>query len=117
VVVSQVSTTASNIILIGLAGFFIIGGQFLLNNLCAHSYPTEVRGTGQGLMLGIGRIGGILGPYFGGWLLGWFGHDSAALFVAVTVATAIGAVAAVFLRSDRPQPAGAPAKEATALSS
>ncbi len=119
-VISQLNTTATNIIFLGLAGFFIIGAQFLLNNLCAHSYPTEVRGTGQGLMLGVGRIGGILGPYLGGWLLGWFGRDSAALFVAVTVATAIGAIAVVFLRPDRPGlPAGAdvPAGEAPVLSS
>jgi AAHS family 4-hydroxybenzoate transporter-like MFS transporter len=115
-VVSQLSTTATNIIFLGLSGFFIIGAQFLLNNLCAHSYPTEVRGTGQGLMLGIGRIGGILGPYFGGWLLGWFGRDSAALFVAVTVATAIGAVAVVFLRPDSAARADVPTKEAPALS-
>jgi AAHS family 4-hydroxybenzoate transporter-like MFS transporter len=115
-VVSQLSTTATNIIFIGLSGFFIIGAQFLLNNLCAHSYPTEVRGTGQGLMLGIGRIGGILGPYFGGWLLGWFGRDSAALFVAVTVATAIGAVVVFFLRPDQSPRAGLPARQASAVS-
>ena len=60
-------------------------------------------------------IGGILGPYFGGWLLGWFGGDSAALFVAVTVATAIGAVAVVFLRPDAEARADVPAKEASAL--
>lgn len=118
-VVSQLNTTVTNIVFVGLSGFFIIGAQFLLNNLCAHSYPTEVRGTGEGLMLGIGRIGGILGPSVGGLLLGWFGGDSAALFVAVTVATAIGAVAATFLRRDRPGgPTGAdvPSGEASVLS-
>ena len=115
-VVSQLSTTATNIVFIGLSGFFIIGAQFLLNNMCAHSYPTEVRGTGEGLMLGIGRIGGILGPYFGGWLLGWFGGNSAALFVAVAVATAIGAIAVVLLRPDRSPHADRPAAEAAVIS-
>jgi AAHS family 4-hydroxybenzoate transporter-like MFS transporter len=101
--VSQVTATAADVVFIGLCGFFIIGGQFLLNNMCAQAYPTEVRGTGQGLMLGVGRIGGILGPYFGGWLLGWFGGNSDALFIAVTVATVIGTVAVLLLR-----PGGSP---------
>jgi MFS family permease len=114
-VVSLVTTTATNIVFIGLAGFFIIGGQFLLNNMCAHAYPTEVRGTGQGLMLGIGRIGGILGPYFGGWLLGWFGGNSGALFEAVAVATAIGVAAVILLRPDRsPRTSAPPAALSTA---
>ena len=33
-------------------------------------YPTEVRSTGIGWALGVGRLGGILGPVIGGMLLG-----------------------------------------------
>jgi MFS family permease len=61
-VVSLVTTTATNIVFIGLAGFFIIGGQFLLNNMCAHSYPTEVRGTGQGSCSASAGSAGSSGP-------------------------------------------------------
>jgi len=43
------------------------------------------------------------------------GGDSAALFVAVTVATAIGAVAVVFLRRDTAARADVPAREASAI--
>lgn len=88
--------TAVNIVAIGLAGLFIIGGQFLLNNICAASYPVQARATGEGSMLGFGRIGGILGPYIGGALLGAFG-GTAVLFVAVAVAAALAVVSTSFV--------------------
>ena len=52
-----------NVICVGAAGFCILGGQNVLNNFTAASYDTEVRGTGVGMMLGVGRAGGILGPF------------------------------------------------------
>ena len=52
-----------------LSGFFVIGGQTGSNSLAAESYPTAIRSTGVGWALGIGRIGSIVGPYFGGMLL------------------------------------------------
>ena len=52
-----------------LSGFFVIGGQTGSNSLVAESYPTAIRSTGVGWALGIGRIGSIVGPYFGGMLL------------------------------------------------
>lgn len=51
------------------AGFGLIGGQAAANALAAMSYPTELRSTGLGWALGIGRIGSILGPLLGGALL------------------------------------------------
>lgn len=91
VVVAFADTTVSNLVLIGAAGFFIIGAQYVLNNECAMSYPVHARGTGQGYMLGFGRIGGIAGPYIGGVLLGGIGGTSV-LFVAAAVAAAIATV-------------------------
>lgn len=95
-VVAFTAGTVSNMIGIGAAGLFIIGGQFLLNNVCAVTYPVRARGTGEGLMLGFGRAGGILGPYIGGALLGAFG-GTAVLFVAVAVAAALAVVSTSFV--------------------
>lgn len=51
-----------------LAGFAIIGGQGVANAVASMAYPTEIRATGVGWALGIGRIGSILGPLVGGML-------------------------------------------------
>lgn len=48
-----------------IAGVCIIGGQSAVNGLSAHSYPPQVRSTGMGWAMGVGRIGSILGPIIG----------------------------------------------------
>ncbi|MEW2508181.1 MFS transporter [Amycolatopsis sp. NPDC047767] len=95
-VVAAGGSTAVNIVAIGFAGLFIIGGQFLLNNICAATYPVQARATGEGAMLGVGRVGGILGPSIGGALLSAFG-GSAVLFVAVAVAAVLAVVSTSFV--------------------
>jgi AAHS family 4-hydroxybenzoate transporter-like MFS transporter len=91
---------ALNVICVGAAGFCILGGQNVLNNFTAASYDTEVRGTGVGMMLGVGRAGGILGPYVTG-LLQQHTPGTAGLFVAIGAASLIGGVAILFA-SPRP---------------
>jgi MFS family permease len=93
---------AGSVIAIAGAGLFILGGQFLLNNVCAVTYPVQARSTGEGLMLGVGRAGGILGPYLGGGLLGAFGGTSV-LFVAVAVAAALAVVSVSFVAARAPR--------------
>ncbi|MCP6695087.1 MFS transporter [Pseudomonas donghuensis] len=51
------------------AGFCIIGGQLTLNAFTSNFYPAQVRATGTGWALGVGRFGSILGPLFGSLLL------------------------------------------------
>src|SRR5581483_871428 len=53
-----------------LAGFGVVGGQTAVNALSATYYPTDLRATGIGAGLGIGRIGAIIGPVVGGILMG-----------------------------------------------
>jgi AAHS family 4-hydroxybenzoate transporter-like MFS transporter len=55
---------------LAVAGGGFIGSQLGLNGFAAAIYPTEVRSTGIGWALGVGRLGGILGPVIGGLLLG-----------------------------------------------
>ena len=45
------------------------GTQFAFNALSAAFYPPLVRSTGVGWAVGVGRIGAILGPAFGGFIL------------------------------------------------
>ena len=67
-----------------VAGFTVIGGQPAINALAASYYPTELRTTGVGWSLGVGRIGSVIGPVLGGWLIAlqW---SQANLFHAVAV--------------------------------
>jgi AAHS family 4-hydroxybenzoate transporter-like MFS transporter len=52
-----------------LAGFCVSGGQKSAIALAAVFYPAEIRSTGVGWALGIGRLGGIAGPSVVGLLL------------------------------------------------
>ena len=54
---------------VGLAGFFINASQSTISALAANFYPTQGRATGVSWMMGVGRLGGILGAVAGGTLL------------------------------------------------
>jgi AAHS family 4-hydroxybenzoate transporter-like MFS transporter len=54
-----------------LAGWCIVGGQPAVTSLAGVYYPTDLRSTGIGWGLGIGRIGAIIGPTIGGQLMAW----------------------------------------------
>jgi len=85
-----VNSHVLNIVCVGMAGFCILGAQNVLNNYTASIYDTEIRGTGVGMMLGVGRLGGILGPYTTGWIQQMTG-GSVGLFAAIAVAVLCGA--------------------------
>jgi AAHS family 4-hydroxybenzoate transporter-like MFS transporter len=72
--------------LIFLAGFCLIGAQFGMNALAAAYYETEIRSTGVGWALGIGRIGSIIGPMVGGGLIG-VGADVRTVMLTAAVPT------------------------------
>ncbi len=62
----------SDLILLILAflGFGIQGGFVGLYAVAARMYPTEFRATGVGYAMGAGRVGSIVGPLLGGYLIG-----------------------------------------------
>jgi AAHS family 4-hydroxybenzoate transporter-like MFS transporter len=77
-----------------LAGAGIIGGQTAANALAAATYPTQIRSTGVGWALGIGRIGSIIGPLVAAALL--MAHVSVRgifLVSAIPALVAAGAIA------------------------
>lgn len=51
------------------AGFCVYGAQAGLIALAAALYPTQLRATGLGWVLGIGRLGSIVGPVAGGMMV------------------------------------------------
>lgn len=86
-------------LLVAVAGFGTIGCQILVNAYVAMHFPDEVRATALGWTLGIGRLGAIVGPTFGGVLLS-SGLDVAWNFYAFAIPAAIGALV-VFLLPGR----------------
>ncbi|MGX9134326.1 MFS transporter [Rummeliibacillus sp. JY-2-4R] len=56
-------------VLVAIAGATTIGTQIICNAYISQFYPTEMRSSGLGWALGIGRLGAIAGPLIGGVLL------------------------------------------------
>jgi len=75
-----------------IAGVCVTGGQAAINALAATYYPTELRSTGIGAGLGVGRMGAIIGPTLASMLLGhgWSARD---LFLAAAVPPLVAAAA------------------------
>ncbi|MBV8923960.1 MAG: MFS transporter [Bradyrhizobium sp.] len=78
------------------AGFFVAGCQYCINAIAAAFYPTDLRSTGVGWALGVGRIGSIAGPAAGGALIGmeW---SIGQLFLVAAIPALIAAIAALLL--------------------
>jgi len=99
-------------LLVAVAGACSIGTQILANACAVQYYPVQVRSTGLGWAMGIGRTGAIIGPLLGGALQA-SGLPLQASFLAFALPGVIGAAAVlVFLRRSRAmvepvQPAGA----------
>ncbi|WP_414654593.1 MFS transporter [Intrasporangium sp.] len=90
-----------------LAGVGTHGTQCLIIAAVASHYPPKLRGTSLGFALGIGRIGAVLAPQVGGWLLdAKLGVGSN--FLAFSLAAGLAAVLLLFTAvATRPAPAPA----------
>jgi len=64
-------------------GLFLVGGQSVLYSLAGQAYPTEVRGTGVGAAVAVGRLGSILGPLVAGQLFAM--GQSPSMLVAASI--------------------------------
>jgi len=82
------------LILAAAVGFFMIAMISGLYAIIGAMYPVRVRNTGTGLVLGIGRLGAVIGPYLGGVMIaaGW----SRPLYCAVLAAPLL--LSALFIR-------------------
>jgi AAHS family 4-hydroxybenzoate transporter-like MFS transporter len=84
-------------VVVFIAGFCIVGGQGAVNALAATYYPTNLRSTGVGSGLGVGRIGGIVGPSLASVLVAahWAPRE---IFYAAAIPALISAVTMLSLR-------------------
>lgn len=94
----QVSGSAWVLVLLGLIGFGIQGGFVGLYSVAARLYPTEIRATGVGWAVGLGRVGAIVGPLIGGLLIG-AGFSMPLSFVVFAVPLLISGVATSLISS------------------
>lgn len=83
-------------VVVFISGWCISGSQPGVNSLSASYYPTELRSTGIGASLGVGRVGAIAGPVLVGFALSyhWTTH---AIFIAAAVPALISALAVLAL--------------------
>jgi AAHS family 3-hydroxyphenylpropionic acid transporter len=54
----------------GAAGFALLGANYALYGVAPAYYPNDVRGTGSGASVAVGRVGSIIGPASAGLMLG-----------------------------------------------
>jgi AAHS family benzoate transporter-like MFS transporter len=92
-----------------VAGVGTHGTQCLIIAAVANHYPARLRGSALGFALGFGRIGAVLAPQVGGWLLAaGLGVNSNFLAFAIAAAVAGGLLLA-FPRTPRKKPLAVPA--------
>ncbi len=82
------------------AGLFVVGLQSVLNALSGMFYPAEIRSTGSGWALGVGRAGAAIGPALGS-ALGALGLARNQLFYLEAAPFVIGAAAIWLVRLQR----------------
>jgi AAHS family 4-hydroxybenzoate transporter-like MFS transporter len=84
------------IALVGAAGFCLLGLQF--GNIASETnvYPTYVRSWGLGSCFGAGRVGSVIGPILGGYLISWH-VETRYLFWLAAIPLVIGLINAILL--------------------
>ena len=75
-------------------GLFLVGGQSVLYSMAGEAYATEVRGTGVGAAVAVGRLGSILGPLIAGQLFA-LGQSASMLVSSSIPLIVIAAIAAL----------------------
>ena len=86
------------LVLFGLIGFTFQGGFAGLFAVAARLYPTQFRTTGIGWAIGVGRSGGIVGPYVGGILIAG-GLSMAGSFIVFAIPIALSAMTTLYISS------------------
>lgn len=92
------------------AGCAIIGGQTNINSIAGRYYPTFIRSNGVGWANGAGRVGSVLGPVIGGFLIG-LDLPNAQLFLFAAVPPACAALGCFALAKVQSMPSPAPAPQ------
>jgi AAHS family benzoate transporter-like MFS transporter len=88
-------------VLMFISGVGLIGSQVLVNVFMAAHYPDDLRGPGISWALAVGRLGALLGPALGGWILA-SQLDMQWNFYLFAIPGVVGAIAAAFMPTIRP---------------
>lgn len=90
-------------LLAAFAGFFGNAGVSGLYSIVAYSFPTHVRATGTGFVIGVGRAGAVLAPILAGFL---FEADKGLPTVALVLAAGslLAAIVLLLLKMDTSDP-------------
>ena len=91
------STVPVMLALTALIGILMQGGFTGMYAVAAKVYPAEIRSTGIGWAIGLGRFGAVVGPYIGGIIID-LQYSMAAAFAIFGVPLMIGGVLAYLLR-------------------
>lgn len=97
VALSMTSNLLLLYVLIAIGGACTVGTQNLANPYISEFYPKEVRSTGVGVTVGVGRIGAILAPLVIGLLLATSLAPQSA-FMAFAIPSILGGVAFLFVQ-------------------
>ncbi len=73
-------------------GFFLVGAMIGLYTIAPSLYPATHRVTGMGWAIGVGRVGAIISPFFGGVLLNW-GFQTSQIIVIFALPLLLAAIA------------------------
>jgi benzoate transport len=82
--------------LAAIAGFFGNAGVSGLYSIAAYAFPTHVRATGTGFVIGVGRGGAVLSPILAGLLLD-NGFNVPTVAMVMSVGSLLGALMLVFV--------------------
>jgi AAHS family 4-hydroxybenzoate transporter-like MFS transporter len=99
--------TAFLMLMLLLTGGLLNAVQTTMYALAAHVYPTEIRGTGVGFAVAIGRIGNVLAGYVGAYALDRGGSPGYFLSMAILMGVVFLSLAAI--RRHVPRTTGVPA--------
>jgi benzoate transport len=83
-----------------LLGFSLQGGFVGLYAVAARLYPTEFKNTGVGWAIGMGRVGGILAPLIGGFLIS-IGLSLSANFFIFSIPALFASVLTYYMSSEK----------------
>jgi AAHS family 4-hydroxybenzoate transporter-like MFS transporter len=90
------ATVVRVLVLLTFCGAMINAVQTTMFALAAHVYPMEIRATGVGTAVSVGRSGAILSGYAGPWALEFRG--SASYFAVMAIALSVSFVALAMVR-------------------
>lgn len=98
-VIGYVGTISETLLMVVefFAGFFVLSLQGGINATAASIYPTSFRSNGTGWALGVGRLGAMVGPVVGGYLISLH-LPVDELFVIASLPFLVGACLCLWLR-------------------